>query len=146
MGWWPMEHFAPRAVANLLVAMLAMTAPHAAAQTYIIYSHLDAAQAVRVRRLVLAYDAVGIDTETRPGDVWRPAIAASILAARTVLVLWSANAAASRELAPEILIALASGARVVPVLLDDTPLPPDLSARQGIDWRSLPGPVLDCFK
>lgn len=146
MCWWPMEHCAARAVANLLVAMLAVAAPNAAAQTYIIYSHLDAAQAVRVRRLVLAYDAVGIDTETRPGDVWRPTIAAAIMAARTVLVMWSANSAASREVVPEILIALASGARVVPVLLDDTPMPPDLSARQGIDWRGLPGPVLDCFK
>lgn len=140
-----MEHCAARSVANLLVAMLAVAAPNAAAQTYIIYSHRDAAQAVRVRRLVLAYDAVGIDTETRPGDAWRPTIAASILAARTVLVLWSANAAASRELQPEILIALAASARVVPVMLDNTPMPPELAARQGVDWRGLPWPEVDCI-
>lgn len=121
--------------ACLLAALLAAAPLAAPAQTYIIYSHLDASQALRLRRLAMAYDAVGIDTETRPGDAWRPTIAASILAARTVLVLWSANAAASHELAPEILIALASRARVVPVMLDNTPMPPDLAARHGVDWR-----------
>jgi hypothetical protein len=39
------------------------------------------------------------------------------------------------EVGAEWRLALAAGVRLIPVLLDDTPLPDELGARQGIDWR-----------
>jgi hypothetical protein len=52
-----------------------------------------------------------------------------------VLLLWSASAAASVEVAREIQTAVLCSVPLVPVLLDGTPLPGDVQAVQAIDWR-----------
>ena len=119
-----------------LPAALSLACAQAQAQTAIVYAHRDASCAQQARALAAAWGPVLIDTAVQPGSRWRPTIAGMLLAAQTVLVFWSITAAASPEVAAEWRIALAGPARVVPVLLDDTPLPPELAALQAIGWQA----------
>lgn len=119
-----------------LPAALALACAQAQAQTAVIYAHRDAACAQQAGALAAAWGPVLIDTAVQPGSRWRPTIAGMLLAAQTVLVFWSASAAASPEVAAEWRIALAGPARVVPVLLDDSPLPAELAALQAVNWRT----------
>lgn len=76
------------------------------------------------------------DRMVRPGDPWQERMTQAISQAQFVFVVWSKDAAASAQLAREIQAALhAPAARVVPVLIDGTPLPSDLAPLQGVDWR-----------
>ena len=120
-------------VAALAALVLAMGTANA--QTVILYSQRDAREAQRIHRLAIMYSVVLRDVEIPPGEPWRATVAGWIRDAKTVLILWSANAAESDELAAEWRMALASPARVVPVLLDATPLPGELAGRQAVDWR-----------
>jgi hypothetical protein len=86
-------------------------------------------------RLARVFGPVSIDVALRPGAEWRPAIASAICGGGTVLVLWSARAASSAEVAGELATARGCGAAVVPVLLDSTALPDALAGVQGVDWR-----------
>lgn len=81
------------------------------------------------------FGPVQIDLAVQPGAQWRAAMADAICGARVVLVLWSARAAASLEVAHELQTAGQCGAPVVPVLLDGTPLPAGLAGVQAVDWR-----------
>lgn len=119
---------------RFLPAALALACSLAQAQTAIVYAHRDAACAQQASALAAAWGPVLIDTAVQPGSRWRPTIAGTLLAAQTVLVFWSQHAAASPEVAAEWRIALAGQARVVPVRLDDSPLPPELSALQAVNW------------
>ena len=118
---------------TLLAALLQL--PLAIAQTVIVYSRLDAPQAVRAQRLARLYDHVLIDTDLAPGVPWRHALELGICTSDRVLLLWSRRAAASAEVAREIQTARMCGVPVVPVLLDSTPLPSDVGQLQAIDWR-----------
>lgn len=122
---------------RLAAALLMLLCCHGGtlAQTVILYSRADAEPAQRLQRVVALYDQVFMDADMLPGVAWRQEIAARIRASRRVLVLWSARAATSMELGAEWRLALAFGVPVVPVLLDDTPLPATLDEVQGIDWR-----------
>ena len=115
---------------------LALACSQAPAQTAVIYAHRDAACAQQASALAAAWGPVLIDTAVQPGSRWRPTIAGMLLAAQTVLIFWSSSAAASAEVAAEWRIALAGPARVVPVLLDDSPLPAELAALQAVNWRT----------
>lgn len=121
-----------RAAVLTLVMLLAGAAQ---AQTVILYSRADSAHMERVRGLAKAYDDVLIDREIPAGMPWRVVLAHAVIGARTVLVVWSARSAASAEVGAEWRLAAAAGVRLVPVLLDDTPMPAELGARQAIDWR-----------
>lgn len=105
------------------------------AQTTILYSREDADPAGRLQQVVALYDQVFMDRDMLPGVAWRQEIAGRIRSSKRVLVLWSTHAATSMELGAEWRLALAFGVPVVPVLLDDTPLPATLDEVQGIDWR-----------
>jgi len=131
-----MTHRAIRlSLAAVLLLQLAAAAP---AQTVLVYARADQAQAQRVARLAGVYDPVWLDQDLTPGTDWRRQVARRLLDAKCILVLWSARAAASLEVAAEWRIALATDpavTRVMPVLLDDTPMPAELAARQAVDWR-----------
>ena len=116
-------------------ALLMLVLLPASAQTVIVYSHADADAANRVRQIARAYDVVLMDGDITPGEPWRATVAEWIASARTIVILWSAAAAQSPEVGAEWRQALASGARVVPIMLDSTPLPGELAARQAVDWR-----------
>jgi hypothetical protein len=117
------------------LALLVTAMASANAQTVILYSQADAHEAQRIHRLAMTYSIVMRDVEIPPGEPWRATVAGWIRDAKTILILWSANAANSAELAPEWRMALASGARVVPIMLDATPMPAELAERQAVDWR-----------
>lgn len=120
---------------GLPLLVLLLCAGPALAQTTVIYSRLDAAQAQRVARLAGLYGPVLIDTALPPGTPWRTVMAAGVCGARVVLLVWSARAAASVELARELQTAQLCQVQVVPVLLDSTPLPCDVGRLQAVDWR-----------
>jgi hypothetical protein len=105
------------------------------ASTVILYSRHDAAEAHRALRLARVYGPAHIDVSIRPGDAWRPAMSSAICGGGTVLVLWSARAAASAEVGGELETARGCGAVVVPLLLDSTALPAGLAGVQAVDWR-----------
>ena len=115
--------------------MLLAVALPALAQTTIIYSRADTAQAVKAQRLVRMFDLVVIDRDIPAGVPWRQVIELAICKSDRVLLLWSRRAAASAEVAREIQTARLCGVPVVPVLLDSTPLPADVGQLQGVDWR-----------
>lgn len=108
----------------------------AAAQAVVIYARADEPHAQRVIRLAQAMQPTVHDRLIRPGDPWRDVMAQAIGQAAFVFVVWSRHSPRSTELAREIALArLAPDARVVPVLLDRTPLPSDLAGLHGVDWR-----------
>lgn len=117
------------------VAIGLLLAEHARAQTVIVYARADEAAAQRARALARVYDQVAIDRDMPPGVPWRDRMAGQILQARLVLVLWSAQAAASQEVGHEWRLALLGPAGLVPVLLDNTPLPAPLAGLNAVDWR-----------
>lgn len=118
-----------------LVLVGVLLAHAAAAQTTIIYSRQDAAQALRVQRLARLYETTLIDRDIPAGAPWRQVLERAICVSDRVLLLWSRRAAASAEVAREIQTARLCRVPVVPVLLDSTPLPPDVGQLQGVDWR-----------
>ena len=122
-----------RAAITLLALVLA--AGPVEAWTVLLYARSDAQHAERAVRLLRATGPVWHDRDLVPGEPWRLAIAARICEADRVLVLWSARAAASPEVAAEWRLAAACGRVLVPVMLDSTPMPADLGSRQAVDWR-----------
>ncbi len=119
----------------LAAALLALLAGPLAAQTVIVYSRADEAQAVRAERLLRVSGPTWRDRDLMPGLLWHPEIAARICRADRVLVLWSARAAASLHVADELATATQCGRALVPVLLDDAPLSAVLAPWQAVDWR-----------
>ena len=61
------------------------------------------------------------------GDNWENLLRDKLREVERVLVFWSTNAAASRWVAEECAIAIRHGKRLVPVPIDDTPLPDTLA-------------------
>jgi hypothetical protein len=66
------------------------------------------------------------------GDRWKEALSRTIAGCQRVLVFWSAAAASSKWVNREWVLALNLQKRVVPVSLDDTPLPPELAQLHGL--------------
>lgn len=83
-------------------------------------------------------DLVFLDTEDiPPGEDWRQAIEQAIDRAQSIFLFWCTHSEGSNEVATEYRSALRKGKNVVPVLLDDTPLPDEIAAIQGVDLRPL---------
>lgn len=74
-------------------------------------------------------------TSIVPGDKWRPALTRALADARIVVVFWCVHSADSREVKNEYTSAHAQGKRIIPVLLDDTPLSRPLTDYQWLDFR-----------
>ena len=75
----------------------------------------------------------------RPGKKWRDEIAAALASADQVMVFWCDHSALSPEVKKEWGEALRLEKDVIPLLLDSTPLPPELAGYQWIDFRVLVG-------
>ena len=104
-------------------------------QTVVIYSRADAKRADQVHAMASAFGPALIDRALPPGVAWRPTIAAAICGAAAVFVVWSERSAASSEVRREIDTALVCRVSVVPVLIDNTPLPGLLADVNAVDWR-----------
>jgi hypothetical protein len=70
------------------------------------------------------------------GDQWRPTIDAAIESATVCLVFWCEHASRSAQMAREIDMAIDLGKRIVPVILDDSPLDRQLEIFHSIDMRA----------
>ena len=118
-----------------LLCAAALWCAGCATSTAVVYSTHDLAYAERAYRLARVWGRAFIAADLMPGMPWRPAIAAELCSAERVLVLWSAHAAASVEVRLEIRTAAACLRPMVPVLLDQQPLPAELSDVHAVDWR-----------
>jgi hypothetical protein len=79
--------------------------------------------------------AVFWDGDFEPGDPWFEQIKGHIETAPQLFVFWCAHSAESPQVRREFTYALDRRKRVVPVLLDNTPLTDELAAIHGIDLR-----------
>ena len=87
-----------------------------------------AARLLRAGGATVFQDVVDIEF----GAKWQDALSDAIKRCERVLVFWSAAAATSKWVEREWQAALTAGKRVVPMLLDATPLPAELAALQGM--------------
>jgi hypothetical protein len=78
----------------------------------------------------------------RPGEDWPPKLGAAIKDSRMVVLCWSANAAGSDWVKAEIKHSLLMGRQVLPWLLDNTPLPPMLQQKHGVQGTD-PAPIVN---
>jgi TIR domain len=79
--------------------------------------------------------AVYWDADFEPGDPWFEQMQGYIDATPQLFVFWCAHSARSRQVKREYEYAFAEGKRVVPVLLDGTPMARKLGRIHGIDLR-----------
>jgi hypothetical protein len=70
-----------------------------------------------------------------PGDRWPERLQRALNKASVIFLFWSSRSATSDAVKQEWLIALAQRKTIIPVLLDSTPLPPELAEFQWIDFR-----------
>ncbi len=68
----------------------------------------------------------------RAGQEWPRQLGEAVKRSRMVVLCWSAEAAASEWVKAEIRLSLLTGKRVLPWLLDATPLLPELSQTHGV--------------
>ena len=109
---------------------------------FISHNHADKPEAEPLA-IYLVAESIGVfydDWEVAPGDSLVGSIAAALGACSHFLLVWSKNAAASSWVGTEVETALASAIqahrpRIIPVLLDDTPLNPLLAPLKHI-WLS----------
>lgn len=104
---------------------------------FVSYSHRDAGV---VRPLIEMNEdlksAAWVDyIHTPPGSDWSQAHAEAISKCYRLISLWSHNAAFSREVEREWRWALKCQTKIVPVLLDDTPLPSELASIHAVSLR-----------
>jgi TIR domain len=103
------------------------------------YSRDDLSAVQQLERALQANDiAVWRDQESiYGGQQWPKAIGEAIAAHDCLLLVWSKSAARSHFVEFEWNSAIALRKTILPCLLDDTPLPPALSAINTIDMRQL---------
>ena len=106
-------------------------------ETFISYAHEDER---RVDELVAVYSATGgkpfmAARHLKPGVAWAIALEGKVLGASTVCVFWSRAASRSEWVRTEYQWGLANDVHIIPVLLDNTPLPEELGRLQAIDVR-----------
>ena len=101
---------------------------------FISYSHDDSDDVHRDANLLRAGGVkVFIDVlDIAYGDRWSEVLGDALRRCERVLVFWSAAAQVSGWVEREWRLALSLGKRIVPTLLDQTPLPAELSAFQAV--------------
>lgn len=104
------------------------------------YSRADQAQVRALVSLLKAglrdvERAVFWDEQFEPGESWFDQLKAHIDASPQLFVFWCDHSNSSEQVRREFTYALTKKKRVVPVLLDDTPLAVELAPIHGIDLR-----------
>jgi hypothetical protein len=120
------------------------------AYVFVSYSRSDApfiTPIVRLLRTAIAgvpsavgkyWEFVFQDTDSiEPGGGWKDQIDDAITRAERIFVFWCTHSSKSDQVQREYELALRLMKVVVPVLLDDTPLPKPLSPINGVDLREL---------
>ena len=102
---------------------------------FISYSRIDISRIKPAISILKASGAdVFVDTEDiEYGEEWRKALDTNIKEAERIFVFWSKHSAESVEVKKEYQKAIELGSvLIIPVMLDETPLPEDLAKYQGV--------------
>ena len=108
---------------------------------FVSYSHADTllvGPVVKLLRANKSFVFQDID-DIQPGKKWRSEIAGAITSADLVVVFWCHHASKSNEVKTEWSAAIEQEKDLLPLLLDATPLPPELSQYQWIDFQGTVG-------
>lgn len=109
---------------------------------FVSYSHVDASLVAPVVKLLRVNKSLvfqDID-DIQPGKRWRSEIARGLAGCHLVVVFWCDHASQSDEMSKEWKAAIEQEKDLLPLLLDATPLPPELGEFQWIDFRGTVGP------
>ena len=115
--------------------------PSQGTSVFVSYSHADAslvAPVVKLLRVNKSFVFQDID-RIQPGKKWRSEIAKALTEAQLVVVFWCGHASRSNEVSKEWKAAIEQEKDLLPLLLDATPLPPELGEFQWIDFRGTVG-------
>ncbi len=107
---------------------------------FISYSHEDKDFIAPVVKLIrgLRQDLVFQDYDNLElGKQWEPQLLDALAKAGLVVVFWCNHAAKSDWVKKEYRLAIKEAKDVMPIMLDDSEMPPDLSAYQGINMSLL---------
>jgi hypothetical protein len=106
---------------------------------FVSYSHNDAglrrSKLLRLNKALVFQDVDSIEL----GKKWREQAGRALEGAHLVVVFWCVHSSHSSEVESEYKSALNAGKDLLPVLLDATPLPAELSEFQWIDFRGTVG-------
>ena len=104
---------------------------------FVSYSHNDRLFVEAITDLLkITGITVFRDKENIPlGTPWRQFVEDALKAADTAIVFWSGHSAESPEVQNEYKRAISLRKKVVPVMLDNTPLPADLAEYNGLDLK-----------
>jgi hypothetical protein len=116
---------------------------------FISYSHTDANLIHPLVAMLCAAKSAAVFLDRQsipPGADWRASVAKGIYEADVMFLFWCNHSAASEEVRREYETAIKAAKKVIPSLLDSTPLPDVLHRLQWIDFRSTvagshPGPT-----
>ena len=113
--------------------------PSKSYEVFVSYSHHDAHLVAPVVKLLdLSRDVVFFDRDRiDPGMRWKDEISSALDSVSLMVVFWCSHSSQSREVEQEYRSALVPAKRIVPVRLDETPLPPELRDFQWLDFRHL---------
>jgi hypothetical protein len=115
--------------------------PSQSTNVFVSYSHADASLVAPVVQLLRANKSLVFQDIDRiqPGKRWRSEIARALAESHLVVVFWCDHASRSNEVAKEWKAAIEQEKDLLPLLLDATPLPPELGEFQWIDFRGTVG-------
>jgi tetratricopeptide (TPR) repeat protein len=106
------------------------------AKVFISYSRSDLGTVLALEQRIGQRVSLWRDQEKiYGGDRWPKVLGEAIDANDTILLVWSQHSAASHYVEFEWCTALALRKRIIPWILDETPLPPSLRAANGLDAR-----------
>ncbi len=106
---------------------------------FISYSHADKDFIAPVVKLIrgLRQDLVFQDYDNLEiGKPWEPQLLEALADAGMVVVFWCSHSAQSEWVKKEYQLAIQKAKDIMPIMLDDTQMPHDLSAYQGINMSS----------
>jgi len=112
------------------------------ASVFVSYSRKDAGLVAPVVHLLRATKGLVFQDldSIKPGKRWRGQIEKALNTARLVVVFWCLHSLRSGEVRKEYEFALSNGKDILPILLDDTPLPAELGEFQSVNFQGLVGP------
>lgn len=110
---------------------------------FISYNHQDTAlispivQLLRVNQSFVFLDVDGI----RPGKRWRSEISKALDESNMIVLFWCGHASESKEVEKEWRLGIEKNKDILPLILDKTPLPDELSHYQWIDFIDIALPT-----
>ena len=105
---------------------------------FVSYSHRDSDLVGPVVALLRASEALVFRDadQLKPGAKWRQQLDTAISDSKIFVVFWCSHSRSSEEVRKEYTAAIEQHKDVLPLLIDDTPLPSELAEYQYIDFRA----------